>query len=321
MISAINNNNFDLGEELMREDHKVRAVSIREMLQMDFPKRDNILAPWLPTQGLAMIHSYRGVGKTHCGLGIAIAVSSAGKFLRWEASVPRGVLYLDGEMPGVALQERLSRIIANAEKEPSAPLTFITPDLQDCGMPDLSTIDGQNAIEEHLDGKDLVIVDNLSTLCRSGIENKGEDWLPVQEWGLSLRRRGISVLFIHHTGKGGGQRGTSRREDVLDTVIHLKRPGDYRPEEGACFEVHFEKARSICDDDVKSFVAKLTTGTEGNQTWTMKDIEETNIEKVARHLNEGIPQHEIAEMIGITKGTVSKCKKKAKELGLLNTVQ
>jgi len=37
----------------------------------------------------------------------------------------------------------------------------------------------------------------------------------VQGWLLVLRRRGISVMVIHHAGKSGLQRGTSRREDVL----------------------------------------------------------------------------------------------------------
>jgi len=63
------------------------------------------------------------------------------------------------------------------------------------------------------------------------------------------------VPFIHHSGKGGEQRGTSRREDVLDTVIALKRPADYSPEQGACFEVHYEKSRGIFGDDVAPFKA------------------------------------------------------------------
>ena len=66
-----------------------------------------------------------------------------------------------------------------------------------------------------------MILDNLSALCVSGKENEGESWLPVQRWALRLRQRGISVLFVHHAGKGGAQRGTSRREDLLDVVINL----------------------------------------------------------------------------------------------------
>ena len=42
-------------------------------------------------------------------------------------------------------------------------------------------------------------------------------------WMLAQRAAARSVLLIHHAGKGGGQRGTSRKEDVLDTVISLSR--------------------------------------------------------------------------------------------------
>jgi hypothetical protein len=60
-----------------------------------------------------------------------------------------------------------------------------------------------------------------------------DGWTPVQSWALSLRRAGKSALFIHHGGKSGAQRGTSRKEDVLDAVISLRRPPDYLPEQGA----------------------------------------------------------------------------------------
>ncbi len=69
----------------------------------------------------------------------------------------------------------------------------------------------------------LVIVDNLSSLVRSGKENEAESWIPIQEWALSLKRKGVSVLFIHHSSRSGTQRGTSRREDLLDTLISLRR--------------------------------------------------------------------------------------------------
>ena len=105
----------------------------------------------------------------------------------------------------------------------------------------------------------LIVMDNISTLIRSGKENEGESWLPVQEWALRLRSRGKTVLFIHHSGKGGQQRGTSRREDVLDTVIALKKPADYKQQDGAHFEVHFEKNRGLYGDDVKPFEVRLTS--------------------------------------------------------------
>jgi putative DNA primase/helicase len=59
---------------------------------------------------------------------------------------------------------------------------------------------------------------------------------------LQLRRAGKSVILIHHAGKSGRQRGTSRKEDVLDTIISLRRPPDYSPDQGARFEVYYEKS-------------------------------------------------------------------------------
>jgi RimJ/RimL family protein N-acetyltransferase len=69
----------------------------------------------------------------------------------------------------------------------------------------------------------------LSALCRVSEENEAGDWVPIQSWILSLRRRGITVLLLHHAGKSGAQRGTLRREDLLDVVIKLKHPADYSP--------------------------------------------------------------------------------------------
>jgi len=297
---------------------RIKVVSVAEFLRMEFPPREYLLSPILPTQGLAMIHAFRGVGKTHVALGIGVAAASAGYFFRWKAEKPRGVLFLDGEMPAVAIKERLSHSIVNAEKELSAPLYIVTPDLQEHGiMPNLSTLEGQLALEPYLKDVDLVIVDNISTLCREGRENEAESWIPVQGWALRLRAMGKSVVFVHHEGRSGNQRGTTKREDVLDTVIRLKRPADYSPEEGARFEVHYEKLRGVYGEDAKPFEARLINGQDGAQSWVTKDLEQSLTERVADLLNDGIPQHEIPEMLGVSKGTVSKHKKKAQGQGLL----
>lgn len=320
--------NFNLEAELYKHhreskaikqplEPQLKALDIGEFLSLDFPPRENILSPWLPMQGIAMVYAPRGVGKTFFALNQAVAIASGGGFLGWTAPQPRGVLYLDGEMPAVVMQERLSAIIVSAEKEPTAPLKIVTPDLQPYGMPNLATAEGQEAVEPLLDGIELVIVDNISTLCRAGRENESESWLPVQEWALMLRSRGVSTEFIHHAGKGGNQRGTSRREDVLDTVISLRHPTDYNAQEGARFEIHFEKARGIHGEDVKPFEAQLVTGPDGRQVWTVKDLEDSLTERVARLIGEGIPQVEIAEALGVSKAAVTRHKQKAQAQGLL----
>ena len=58
-------------------------------------------------------------------------------------------------------------------------------------------------------------------------------------------------------GVNGKQRGTSRREDALDLVIGLRRPADYSAEQGARFEVHIEKARTLVGDGALPFEAMV----------------------------------------------------------------
>ncbi len=288
------------------------AVSISDFLIQEHPHRTNLLSPWLPSQGLCMIFSWRGVGKTHVSLGVACALAAGGEFLKWSASEPVGVLFIDGEMPAAVLQERLQSIIAGIDKQPTAPLKIITPDNQPNGMPDLATAEGQRQVEEHItDDIKVVIIDNLSTLVRTGRENDAEGWAPVQGWFLKLRAAGKSVIAIHHSNKSGASRGTSKREDVLDTVIRLERPHDYTPDQGACFEVHFEKNRGIYGEDVKPFEAQLITGSHGESIWTTRSVEDSNYSKIVKLHNDGLSKTEIADEIGVHKSTVGRNIKKA----------
>ena len=150
-----------------------------------------------------------------------------------------------------------------------------------------------------------------------GRENEAESWLPVQEWALALRRRGVSVLFVHHAGKGGAQRGTSRREDVLDTVICLRHPDDYSPTEGARFEVHFEKARGLHGDDAKPFEAKLEVR-DGAALWTMRDIEDAELARAIDLFSEGYSVRDTAAEMGISRSKAGRLRKAAVEQEMLD---
>lgn len=297
---------------------RFETVTLAELLSKELPPRENVLDPWLPCQGLAMIHAPRGVGKTHIALGIAYAVACGGLFLKWHAVTPRNVLIIDGEMPAVVLQERLASIVKSGETEPQAKIEFITPDFQPSRMPDLTMEDDQAELEDVITDMELIILDNISTLCRTGKENEAEGWLPVQEWALRMRAAGKSVLFIHHSGKGGGQRGTSRREDILDTVINLRHANDYSHEDGAVFEVHFEKARGIYGEDVEPFIAQLSTGEYGVQCWLIQSLEESTYKKVIALHEEGLTPKDIADELGKNKSTISRHLKRAKKEGLIN---
>lgn len=308
-----------LGEILNKVAPKLPELNVAnvfDFINMKLPPREFILSPWLPVQGLAMIYAPRGVGKTHVALGIAHAVISQGSFLGWNAPKARNVLYLDGEMPAALMQERLSSLLGKEKLAGYANFRLLTPDLQNGPMPDLATQAGQLMLEPHLNGIDMIIVDNISTLCRNSKENEADSWLPVQEWALKMRASGKSILFIHHAGKGGNQRGTSKREDILDTVVALKRPEDYNPKDGAVFQIYFEKARGFVGQDAEGFEAQLIVN-EQHQEWKIRSIKKSSYNEVLALASQGFKQKEIAEKLDLDKSNVSRHLKRANQEGKL----
>lgn len=258
---------------------RLKPIDLQELFDLDIKPREMVLHPIIPEKGLVMIYAARGTGKTHVADSIADAVAKGSVFLKWNAPKPRRVLLIDGEMAAADLRDRLRSIVgANARPDPGM-FQIIAGDLVEDGIGNLASPKVQADLDPWLDGIELLILDNLSSLTSVIRDNDAESWGPIQEWLLRLRRRGISVLIVHHAGKGGEQRGTSRREDVLDTSISLRRPTDYVATEGARFEVHIEKGRGVHGDHAKPFEAKLEVY-GGTAKWTMRDIEDANLSRV-----------------------------------------
>lgn len=297
------------------------VVDFAEFIRSEIPKPRVLLAPFLWAQGLVMTYAIRGVGKTHVALGIGYAVATGGTFLKWAAPEPKKVLYIDGEMAAHSMQKRMCALY-NTEQELELlkqNFLLITPDMQQSPMPNLSTPEGRDRLTQVMADRDLVIVDNLSSLCRNGAENDAESWAPIQEWALDLRRAGKAVLFIHHAGKSGKQRGTSMREDILDVVINLSHPKNYKAQDGACFEVHFEKTRHFSGEDANPFQAHLLINSDHKAEWNVFDIEsDPEVERVAALRKEGKTIKEIEKETHLSKSQVTTRIDKAKEQKLLS---
>jgi len=161
----------------------------------------------------AWVSANAGTGKTHVALGVAYAVATGSTFLKWRAPRARRVLVVDGEMPASELRERLQWINGGATPTPRT-LRILPVDMIERGIGTLACPEVQAELDPWLAGVELLVLDNLSSLTAALRENDADSWSPIQDWLLRLRRRGISVLIVHHAGKTGGQRGTSRREDV-----------------------------------------------------------------------------------------------------------
>lgn len=306
------------------EDQEVKnkpnliVKTIKEFLSEELPQKEYIIDKIFPKQGLMMIYAKRGIGKTFFALYLSCKIASGSSLFdnRWKVSKARKILYIDGEMPAITMQERLANIVANfSEDDLSNNLSILTNDLQKNHrlLPDIASIEGQEELKPLIQDHDIIVIDNLSTLCRSGKENESNSWITIQDWVLGLRSQGKSVIFVHHAGKNNDQRGTSKKEDILDTVINLKRPDDYDSKEGARFEVHFEKSRGFAGDDAKPFELNMNFDS-GKADFEVKEIEDLQLKRVVELSQMKMTQREIAQEMNISASTVNRLLKKATEL-------
>jgi putative DNA primase/helicase len=289
------------------EAPRLRRLDLAELLALTIAPRGMLLDPVIPEHGMTMLYAARGVGKTHVALGIAHAVACGSSFLTWRAPQPRRVLLVDGEMPAVTLRERLAAIVGGSGVAPAAGmLGILAGDLLVGGIGNLAAPAEQAELETQLAGVELLILDNLSSLTYVAREDYS-GWAPIQQWLLRLRRRGISTLVVHHAGKDGEQRGTTRREDLLDTTINLLRPNGYVEREGARFEVHVEKRRGLLGEEARPFEARLETR-NGAARWTVQELINVVGPRVADLINTGLSIRDIAAETGLSKSAVHRLK-------------
>lgn len=304
-----------------KQPTELSVLPVNELMTIDLPDRPRYL-PWLPKGGSVQVFGPRGIGKTYFTITLAISLVMKTKFLKWDVSEPAGVLIIDGEMALADLRERLADLLPG---HPFAPLEILSHEYVyrqqerdlNLGLPEWQE-DITRYLEEHPD-INVIILDNLACLLPGVAEDKRDDWSnKVLPFLIGLRRRGVSVVMVHHAGKGGEQRGTSAREDSLDTVINLRRVPGYDATQGAQFEVRFTKARGVYGEDVAPVEARLEQDQNGAPLWVWADVEENNETRLLNLVREGIDNvSEAAEEMGLTKGAVSKLKKKLQNKGQL----
>lgn len=308
-----------LGEPPQRlPDLSAALVSYADLLALKIPERPRHL-PWLPEGGNVMVYGPRGVGKTFLQLALAVALTTGRGLLKWDVPAPVGVLYVDGEMQLDELRKRATDLM---HSQPIAPLEFLTSQLvyQRCGGRDLvlTSESMRQEVVKILDASPafrVLILDNISCLFSGINEDSKQDWEPINAWLIRLRHRGLATVLVHHAGKGGQQRGTSGREDSLDTVIHLTTPTGMDAREGCHFELNFTKCRSITGEEVAPLDVRLQT-VNGSLQWAWQPLEVSTLDRARRLFLEGVSSPtELAEELGINKGHASRILKKLRAEG------
>jgi hypothetical protein len=274
-------------------------------INLEITARQYVVEPWLPEKGLAMIHAKAGIGKTWLALYLAHAIATGGRFLKWSCPRPLRVLYLDGEMSASEMQERLGSIFTT--QDGASKFQLVSFDIYDGPVPNLASEEGQQRVKPAIDLADVVIIDNLSCLVADNGRSDAETWDSVQPWLLTLRRSGKTVIMLHHSGKSGAQRGTSKRADPLVAVLCLSRPPDATSADGARFIVTFEKARRSLGKIGEPFEALLTDG-----AWTMAEDSRDQLDVVVDLTLDGKSIRKIAEICGLPKTRVNRLQKIAR---------
>jgi putative DNA primase/helicase len=294
-------------EPVEPRDYEVRALTMAELMDRNFPPREQLLPPWLATSSLAMIHAQRGAGKTRFAMSVAYTVAAGTSMLDWHATRSRRVLYVDGELQATQLQLRVKVLGAETPN-----LLLLSRDILmregRMTIPDLAMEEGRAFLDEIIGREkiELIILDSLSTLMRSGVENDAESWAPIQDWLLQHRFHSRTVIIIHHEGRSGKPRGTSKREDVLDTIIRLEaiKDDDAVNDDEVTFGLTFTKTREFYGAEAAPLRLHLSTKL-GTANWT-HELQRDHVHEHAKKLQkDGLTQKEIAKELGLTQGRVS----------------
>jgi len=298
---------------------------INEFIREDIVIPRQIISPWLTQSSIVEIYAPKGVGKTLllCLLTTGMSRKQAVglKIGNWEITNQAGTLYLDGEMGESDMQQRL-RMMEHTLGEMDHEYPFKLLSSNRFGRCERMTInltkpEFQEALYEILEKDksiDVLVLDNIGSLTAGIDENVKKDWDPVNQWLLSVKGLGMSVIFIHHSGKSGEQRGTSAREDNVDCVIKLYRPKDYRPEMGAYFSIKYEKARNVVDSSLLvPFSLHIKKTEDGGVEWKTSEIDASlaKEEVIVDLMTTDLTGKEIAKKWRISESLVARIKKKA----------
>jgi hypothetical protein len=297
-------------DEEKRRDAFNRAIRKGSQVEdIDIPPKAVIIDDWFRAGDIGFLFAFRGAGKTWLVLHLCISLATGKRFGPWQVNGSWPVLYVDGEM---TFYDNKSRILGlhSAVPEPLHVLNHEVLFHQEGLVMNLARRDDQEIIRQaclELNIKVLVL-DNLGCLFTGVGENDAAEWEKILPWLLQLRRDGIAVVIVHHTGVDPSRmRGTTKREDPADWVLGLDNRKEDYSEEGAHFISRFRKYRGR--KIVLDYEWRFSPSANNEVTVTFKEANRADL--VLQLVIDGLTScDDIAKELGLSKGTVSKLAKK-----------
>jgi putative DNA primase/helicase len=295
---------FDFTRSLLTADN---------LAVMPLPQRRRLLGAWLCEGDLGYLFAPRGHGKSWMAMLIANAVATGTALGSWQkGEQARPVFYFDAEMNLPDVQDRAQKIGITSENFHWLSNEHLYMD-QAISV-NIASTEHQSALSAMLPDGALFIIDNLSTSQSGMKENDNDDFDKIKDWLLSLRRRSITVLIVHHAGRSGEMRGSSRREDPAHWILSLRDAS----EDGAKakqFITTFTKCRNCQGRDAMPL------------RWTLQDEADritvfcesfSGSDALLAHIRDGIVSAtDLAQTLNVQTSTISKWAKKLMQAGLI----
>jgi len=303
-------------------DPDFRIPSIGEILDHEFPPREDLMAPWLKEGESALIYAAPGVGKSMFALSIALAVAGGGRFLDWEAPKPYRVLFVDGEMPMDTIKERTEMLL---KALPDLDHALIRENLhvfarqhQDAAVdfPNLADPMGQTELEKQAQDFDLIILDNLSTLANVEDENASRAFQPIVGFLMRMKQIGKACILIHHSGKKSSTyRGSSMLATTFEVILGLEKLSGLKATHGTAFTIKWDKLRAKPDERIRSWEVWLD-----EDRWAYEAAAHEDIEILLEGLRSGkcLNQKELASALKWDPSKVTRTKEKAIATGAVS---
>lgn len=234
-----------IGSETLKETTPITAMTLDKFVSKEYPPKTYLMYPFLAQETIQQWWAPPGKGKTLLGVHLAVCLAGNKPFLKYslpDNSESYPVLYVEGEMSAVELQDRFNNELApwieqninapNAERFPYENL-YIAPvreQLNSCFDP-LNWPLGQKRVELMAEQisistgkKPVIFLDNVSCLTNMQ-QNDQKDWNGFMTWLISLRTKGYTVIFFHHaTKEGSTSSGSNMKERAVDLELMLDSP-------------------------------------------------------------------------------------------------
>jgi hypothetical protein len=292
-------------------DFSAALLTAKQLVALKMEQRPALLGAWMKQGDFGFLFAPRGAGKSWMAMLIGNAIAEGVALGEWQAGeCPRTVYYLDAEMNLADVQER-ARIIG-IESDRFHWLCSEQLFHQQRNSVNIADPLHQAALSQMLPDGSVFIIDNLSTAQLGMAENDNDSFDDIRDWLLRLRHRCITVLIVHHAGRSGAMRGSSRREDMAHWIISLK---DDSEEDGPAkaFTTSFAKIRNCRATEAPALKWELLTQAAA-MTITCKPHSGPDV--LLAHIRDGISRNsELADMLNVEPGTVSKWATKLMKAG------